>query len=203
MAKTGLKHTDRRTSELSDAELVAMALEGKSQAAYFALYTRYHAGLSSHISQFVQDREEVEDICMETFEKAFKQLATYRTDMRFSTWILTIARNSALDHVNREKTRSKRIETSSLDQDDSNASKVVDPSVSPEDEYIMSQCQEKFETSIEGLPELYREIARLCFLDNLGYKEISEKTGVPVNTVKTRVRRAKMILTDAMQEDED
>ena len=192
-----------KLTDLTDVQLVEKALGEGSEAAYFTLYTRYHVGVCAQVSRLVQDSAEVEDICMETFEKAFKQLATYRTDMRFSTWILTIARNSALDHVNREKTRSKRIETSSLDQDDSNASKVVDPSVSPEDEYIMSQCQVKFETSIEGLPELYREIARLCFLDNLGYKEISEKTGVPVNTVKTRVRRAKMILTDAMQEDED
>ena len=192
-----------KLTDLTDVQLVEKALGEGSEAAYFTLYTRYHVGVCAQVSRLVQDSAEVEDICMETFEKAFKQLATYRTDMRFSTWILTIARNSALDHVNREKTRSKRIETSSLEQDDSNASKVVDPSVSPEDEYIMSQCQEKFETSIEGLPELYREIARLCFLDNLGYKEISEKTGVPVNTVKTRVRRAKMILTDAMQEDED
>ena len=192
-----------KLTDLTDVQLVEKALGEGSEAAYFTLYTRYHVGVCAQVSRLVQDSAEVEDICMETFEKAFKQLATYRTDMRFSTWILTIARNSALDHVNREKTRSKRIETSSLDQDNSNASKVGDPSVSPEDEYIMSQGPEKFETCIEGLPELYREIARLCFLDNLGYKEISEKTGVPVNTVKTRVRRAKMILTDAMQEDED
>lgn len=198
MEKIGLKLTD-----LSDAQLVEKALAECCQKAYFVLYTRYHAGVCAQISRLIQNPAETEDVCMESFEKAFKQLSTYRTDARFSTWMLTIARNTALDHMDREKTRAKRFETSSLDIEEDNAEKVMDPSVSPEDQYIMSQFQEKFETSIEGLPGLYREIARLCFVDNLGYREISEQTGVPVNTVKTRVRRAKAMLSDIMQEDED
>ncbi|MGN0196193.1 MAG: RNA polymerase sigma factor [Candidatus Cryptobacteroides sp.] len=202
MAKTGLKHTDMRTSELSDAELVAMALEGRSQAAYFALYTRYHAGLSAHISQFVQDREEVEDICMETFEKAFKQLSSFRPDAKFSTWILTIARNTAFDHNDKEK-RGRNIMTALSGETENRAVSIADETLPPDEAIIRDQMHEKFVACIEGLPDIYKEVAALCFVDNMGYKEIAEKTGLGLNTVKTRIRRAKEILTGMMLDMED
>lgn len=198
MERTGSKHTD-----LTDVELVEKALNDGSQSAYFSLYARYKVGVCAQISRIIQDPVEIEDVCMESFEKAFKQLSTYKKDSRFSTWMLTIARNTALDHKDRENARVKRIETSSLDVAEGDAIKVMDPSVSPEDEFIKSQIHEKFVNSIEGLPDLYREIARLCFIDNLGYKEISEQTEVPINTVKTRIRRAKEMLSEIMQEDEE
>lgn len=198
MERIGSKLTD-----LSDAQLVDKALREDSQAAYFAIYARYHVGVCAQIAKIISNRNEIEDICMETFEKAFKQLSTYKTDARFSTWILTIARNTALDHKDKENTRVKRIETSSLDEGEGDAARVVDPSISPEDEIINSQLHEKFLSGIEGLPQLYREIARLCFVDNLGYKEISEKTGVTLNTVKTRIRRAKEMLSEIMQTPEE
>ncbi len=194
MERTGSKLTD-----FNDAQLVRKALDEDSQAAYFAIYARYHIGVCAQISKIIRNRNEIEDICMETFEKAFKQLASYRTDARFSTWILTIARNTALDYKDKENARVKRIETSSMDSGESDASRVADPSISPEDEIIKTQLHESFIDSIDGLPALYKEIARMCFVDNLGYKEIAEKTGIPLNTVKTRIRRAKDMLSETMQ----
>lgn len=198
MERTGLKLTD-----LTDVQLVEKALEENSQAAYFSIYARYHVGVCAQISKIIQNQEELEDICMETFEKAFKQLATFRRDAKFSTWILTIAKNTALDHKDKENTRIKSLETSPLDVESRVAGNVPDPSISPEDQIIKSQIHDSFLSGIEGLPELYREIARLCFIDNLGYKEIAEKTQLPINTVRTRIRRAKGILSDVMQSSEE
>ena len=198
-----MERTGSRLTDLSDAQLVELALRGESQAPYFALYTRYHSGVCAHISRFVGEREEIEDICMESFEKAFKQLATYRSDMRFSTWMLTIARNTALDHRDKAKVRGKKMETTSFDVAENEAASVADDVRSPEEEIIDSQLHEKFLVAIDGLPDLYREPARLCFIDNLGYKEIAEKTGLPLGTVKTRIRRAKDQLTAIMLASEE
>lgn len=178
-----------------------MALEG-SQAAFFTLYARYRVGVCAHISRIVQDQQELEDICNETFEKAFKQLATFRTDAKFSTWILTIARNTALDHKDRENTRLKSLD-SSIGREDNPVTSIPDSSISPEEEIIRSQIHDKFIATVQGLPEIYREIAELCFVENMKYEDISEKTGVPVNTVKTRIRRAKDIITEVMQNEEE
>lgn len=197
MERTGSKLTD-----LTDVQLVEMALAG-SQAAFFTLYARYRVGVCAHIARIVQDQEELEDICNETFEKAFKQISTFRTDAKFSTWILTIARNTALDHKDKENTRLKSIDSSSMGRDDSPVAAIPDGSMSPEEEIIRSQIHDKFIATVEGLPELYREIAMLCFVENMKYEDIAEKTGVPVNTVKTRIRRAKDMITEVMQNEEE
>lgn len=202
MAKTGSKPTDGHLSELSDAELVRMALEGSSQAPYFALYARYHAGLCANISRFVQDREEIEDICIEAFEKAFKQLATFKTELKFSTWILTIARNTAFDHKDKDK-RGRMMETALSGPTESEAVTIADETLGPDEAIMEAQLHEKFISCIEGLPPLYREVAAMCFVDNLGYKEIAQKADIPVNTVKTRIRRAKDMLTDMMLSTEE
>lgn len=198
MDKTGLKLTD-----LSDCQLVDMALNGDSQAAYFTLYARYHSGICAHISRFVQEREDIEDICIESFEKAFKQLSTYKPENKFSTWMLTIARNTAFDHKDKAKSRGKDIETTSLERRDRSTVEVPDDASNPIDEIIDSQLHENFITCIEGLPELYRDVAKMCFIDNFGYKEISDQTGIPINSVKTRIRRAKEMITRAMLEMEE
>ncbi|MBQ3881552.1 MAG: RNA polymerase sigma factor, partial [Bacteroidales bacterium] len=70
----------------------------------------------------------------------------------------------------------------------------------PEEEIIESQDHENFLSCIEGLPDLYRDVAKMCFIDNLGYKEIAEKAGMPINTVKTRISRAKGIIIRMMTE---
>ncbi len=194
MARTGLKLTD-----LSDAELVALALGGESQAAYFTLYARYYKGVCAHISKFVNEQEEIEDICMESFEKAFKQLATFEKEKKFSTWILTIARNTAFDHKSKEKVRGKKMEVGPIEGQSENVD-VADNTRSPEEEIIDSQDHENFLSFIDGLPDLYRPVAQMCFVDNLGYKEIAEKAGLPINTVKTRISRAKALLVRMMQD---
>ena len=64
MERTGLKLTD-----MGDAQLVELALRGESEAPYFVLYTRYHTGVCAHISRFVGEREEIEDICTQIKNK--------------------------------------------------------------------------------------------------------------------------------------
>lgn len=198
MEKTGLKLTD-----LSDAQLVALALEENSQEAYGILYTRYYAGVYGHIARYVTQTEEIQDILMESFAKAFKQLGSYDPGKKFSTWMLTIAHNTAFDHNDRDKVRSKNMETTSYGAVDKEVACVADAARSPEEEIIDSQKHEEFLASLDGLPELYREVAHLCLVDNLGYKEIAEKTGLPLGTVKTRIFRAKDLIAKAMEEEDE
>lgn len=199
MAKTGSKHTEK-----TDMELVSMALGApEAEAAFFHLYTRYHAGVSAHVAKYVNDPDEIEDICMETFEKAFKQLASYKPENRFSTWIYRIARNTAFDHLDKEKVRGQKIEKMTIDYSDLDPIDVPSDSDSPEEEIISSQDHEHFLSCLEGLPDLYREVAKLCFIENLEYKTIVEKTGLPMGTVKTRISRAKNLLIRMMLDMEE
>lgn len=202
MAKTGSKLTDK-----TDLELVAMASCGSSEereAAFFTLYARYRAGVCAHISKYVRESEDIEDICMESFEKAFKQIRTYNRDNKMSTWLYRIARNTAFDHLDKEKVRGKKIDKMPLDTGDPEpAMDVPSDSVSPEEEFINSQDHENFLSCLEGLPSLYRDVAKMNLVENLGYKEISEQTELPINTVKTRISRAKALIVRMMLDMEE
>ena len=188
---------------MSDSALVDLALRENSQEAFGLIFGRYYPGVYAHIARYVSEAEEIQDIAMESFAKAFKQLSSYDPSKKFSTWIFTIARNTAFDHKDRDKVRSKGLETTTLDNAENEVESVPDGAKSPEEEVIDSQKHERFMASLEGLPSLYREIAQMCLVDNLGYKEIAEKTGLPIGTVKTRIFRAKDLITKAMEEPEE
>jgi len=194
MAKTGSKLTD-----CSDAQLVEMALNG-SQAAYTALYTRYHNGVRGHIASIVKNQDEIDDVCLESMEKAFKQLSSFNPEKKFSTWILTIARHTAYDYRDKVETRNKKMDTFPIES--SSAGDVEDYSDSPEEAIINSQTHDTVLALVEGLPEIYREPVRLCLIDNLGYKEIAEKTGLLLDTVKTRIRRGRKMIEDELGKEE-
>ena len=85
MEKTGSKLTD-----MPDKELIRLALE-QNQAAYIVLYTRYNVGVRNHIAKYVSQNEDIEDIMLESFQKAFSQIGLYNPEYRFSTWLFRMA----------------------------------------------------------------------------------------------------------------
>ena len=202
MVKTGSRLTDWEEEDLIKAALGSDS--AMSQAAFYTLYTRYNKGVRTHVARYVKDEEEIEDICMESFAKAFKQLSTYRDDNRFSTWLFRIARNTAFDHLSHEKARTHKSVRLTIDYSALEHVDIPSDDDSPEEEVIGSQDHESFLDCVEALPELYREVAKYCFIDNLGYKEIAAKTQLPINTVKTRIKRAKALVIKRMaEEDQD
>lgn len=201
MERTGLKLTD-----MTDTQVIAAALgedSALSQAAFYVLYSRYGKGVKSHISRYITDATEVEDICMETFAKAFKQLSTYSAENKFATWIFRIARNTAFDHLSHDKASIRKAVHLTIDYSALEHIDLPSDDEGPEEEVIGGQDHEQFLLCVESLPELYREAASLCFVENLGYKEIAARTGLPINTVKTRISRARAMITKKLAELED
>ena len=79
-----MEATGSKLTKLTDAELAEMAVE-QNQAAFIVLYTRYNAGVRAHIARYVSQKEDIEDICLESFQKAFSQIASYNPEYKFST----------------------------------------------------------------------------------------------------------------------
>ncbi|MCX4334447.1 MAG: sigma-70 family RNA polymerase sigma factor [Bacteroidales bacterium] len=193
MEKTGLKLTN-----LSDPELVKLAIE-QNQAAFIVLYTRYNTGVKAHISHYIIQKEDIEDICLESFQKAFSQIATYNEEYKFSTWLYRIARNTAFDHISRKDREKNNLPTTSISEEMAQVSDIPAVMHNPEDEIITQQEYDKWLTNIEKLKDDYRVIARMNLIDNFGYKEIADELEIPINTVKTRIRRAKAMLLKMME----
>ena len=192
MATTGSKLTD-----LTDVELIKLALE-QNQAAYNVLYTRYDAGVRSHISRYVSQKEDIKDICLESFQKAFSQIASYNPEYKFSTWLYRIARNTAFDYLNKQDREKNNMPTTSIHEDFAELKELPATMHNPEEDIINQQEYDKWLTNIEKLKDDYRIVAKMNLIDNFGYKEIADALEIPLNTVKTKIRRAKAMLLKMM-----
>lgn len=195
MAKPGSTPTD---------ELVRRAIIGDG-AAFTELWDTNIQNLRLYLGSTMKNLDDfyIEDICSRSFEKAFRQIKSYDpSKSRFSTWLRAIAHNTALDIIESEtRTRRKLVSI-----DDNPASGAVidigDGMASALENIIIDEDEEKLRTCVEGLPELYREIARKRLIDGLQYKEIAEELDMELNTVRTRIRRAKAMLEEMKNTEE-
>ena len=192
MEITGLKLTD-----MPDEALVKLAIE-QNQAAFIILYTRYNVGVRSHISRYVSQKEDIEDICLESFQKAFSQISSYNPEYKFSTWLYRIARNTAFDHLSKHDRQMSYMPTTSISEDFAELKDIPTMMHNPEEDIINQQEYDKWLANIEKLKDDYRIVAKMNLIDNFGYKEISEALEMPINTVKTKIRRAKAMLLKMM-----
>ena len=133
MGKTGSKLTD-----LTDMELIRLAME-QNQAAYIVLYTRYNIGVRNHIAKYVSQNEDIEDIMLESFQKAFSQMALYNPEYKFSTWLFRIARNTALDHIGRKDREKNNMPVTSISEQMSEINDIPAPVHNPEEDIIKQQ----------------------------------------------------------------
>ena len=193
-----METTGSKLTNLSDTDLVKLAIE-QNQAAFIVLYTRYNAGVKSHISRYVAQKEDIEDICLESFQKAFSQIATYNPDYKFSTWLYRIARNTAFDHLSRHDREKTNMPTTSINDDIAELKELPATMHNPEEDIINQQEYDKWLTNIEKLKDDYYLVAKMNLIDNFGYKEIADALEMPINTVKTKIRRAKAQLLKMME----
>ena len=193
-----METTGSKLTNLSDIDLVRLAAE-QNQVSYIVLYTRYHVGVKSHISRYVVQKEDIEDICLESFQKAFSQIGSYNPEYKFSTWLYRIARNTAFDHLSKHDREKNNMPTTSLNDDITELKELPATMHNPEEDIINQQEYDKWLTNIEKLKEDYKIVAKMNLIDNFGYKEISDALEMPINTVKTKIRRAKAQLLKMME----
>lgn len=176
MEGTGEKHINH-----SEAELMALA-------------EKYRNSLISYIMKYVDVAEDAEDICQRSYEKVFVNINQFNPKYAFSTWLFNIARNEAIDHLRRER---NSINAVSIDMG-GEAMNIL-ASSTPEEEVIEDQAIEKVLKSIEALPQDYAEVARMRFIQDYAYEDIAQKLDIPLGTVKTRINRARQMLSKAVK----
>ncbi len=172
---------------LGDKDLIIKALQN-DQKAFRMLYERHKNGLFSHISKYIQKREDIEDLCQESFRKAFEQLSSYNPEYKFTTWLYSIGAHTALDYLKKQK---NDVFTDHLDPQNENSEML---SLTPEEELVILEMAGEVKKNLENLQEKYRKPAELRFLKEYGYEEIAKELNLPLNTVKIRIMRAKVAL---------
>lgn len=192
----------------TDRELINLAIKGH-QEAYTALVDKYSTRLTIYISEFlsgarandnlVEQAEEPKDICQEAFHRAFLKINDYNPQYEFSTWLFNIAKNVAIDYMRKRKIPASGKEI----QENGNEAHAIGGSVnnSPEDDMIVAQEYQRLIELIERLDDKYREVAQLRFINEYAYDEIAKELDLQLNTVRTRIKRAKDQLIELIKRD--
>ena len=194
MVKTGLTPTD---------ELVRRAIIGDGTA-FTELWDTNVDALRTYLSSSLKQLDDfyLDDICSRSFEKAFRQIGSYDPSIsKFFTWLKVIARNTALDILESES-RSRMVSIEDCD-DKSVVDNIGDDMASALETIIEHAGKDKLLSYIDGMPELYREVAKRRLVEGASYKEISEELDLPLNTVRTRIRRAKQLIDKMMSKEEE
>ncbi|MEM6524631.1 MAG: sigma-70 family RNA polymerase sigma factor [Bacteroidota bacterium] len=185
---------------LEDFKLIDQAVKEDDEQAFAMLMDRYKRPVYHMVLKMVRNVDDAEDLTIEAFAKAFKNLARFKKDYTFSTWLFRIATNNAIDFI-----RKKRLETMSLDTsytDDSGEAvqiDVEDRNLNPQEEAIKSQKIELIQLFVTKLPAKYQRLVKLRYFDELSYEEIAQELDAPLGTVKAQLHRARELMYDLVK----
>lgn len=198
--------TKPKTSERAkqDLELVKRCIDKQDPRAYKKLMSRYKDSIFFMVLKMVRDRNDAEDITLESFGKAFNKLDKYDTKYAFSTWLFKIATNNCIDFI-----RKKRLQTVSLDkpmENDKGDDLQIDfesEGLDPEEKFIKKQRAVSVRGTIEKLDEKYRHLIKLRYYQELSYEEIAQELDIPLGTVKAQLFRAKELLSKLLEKSKE
>lgn len=170
-----------------DAALVKAYIEG-DESALCELISRHKQRIYSFIYSKVFDKDVTEDIFQDTFIKVIRTLkrGAYNEEGKFLPWVMRIAHNLVIDHFRRNN-RLPKFENN----DDFNIFSVIsDNSLDAEKRMIKGQVESDVRRLIEELPEDQKTVLVMRIYKEMSFKEISEQTGVSINTALGRMRYA-------------
>jgi RNA polymerase sigma factor (sigma-70 family) len=186
-----------------DYKLVQLALLG-DQKAYAELMDRYKDALFFLLLKMVNNKIDAEDLTIEAFGKAFRNIHLYTPNFAFSTWLFKIATNNCIDFIRKNKANVVSIDQPN-DTEDS-FSPHVDIAAStpdPEESMIKEQNAKLIQDLVSKLKPRYRRLLELRYFKEYSYEEIAEELELPIGTVKAQLFRAKELLSTYMKNNKD
>ena len=182
----------RDYAQMDDRALVRLVVEGDSRA-FEPLFMRHKAIIYTMLVKRSCNPDDVDDMLQEAFMKAFVNINRYNPDYDFGAWICTIAKNTFVD-FNRSR-RSKALNPDNnlpLDSRHTNSAQATAPT--PEESIINAQQRAQIERYIATLPEDYRQLFIMRFVEEYTYEEIAETLQMKLGTVKTRIFRVRAMM---------
>ncbi|RKD92779.1 RNA polymerase sigma factor [Mangrovibacterium diazotrophicum] len=176
-----------------DYALVESALRGEEKA-FAKLLGKYKDAIYYMLLKMVNNKSDAEDLTIEAFGKAFKNLHQYSPNYAFSTWLFKIASNNCIDFLRKRRGVTISIETTqeSNENDPPIKLKSVDPD--PEQKLIRIQKAILLRRIVHKLKPRYRTLVELRYFREYSYEEIAKELNLPLGTVKAQLFRAREML---------
>ena len=165
---------------MTDLEILVKQFQEKNQVAFEKLYNMYSHSIHGVVYNIVRDSDIADELMQDVFIKAWNKAETYSSEKgRFFTWILNIARNTAID-----KTRSKAFKQS---KQNLNSDFFVDI-ITSSDDLDSSTDAIGIKKFVTNLGQKCKEVIELLYFKGFTQKEASEELQMPIGTIKTRNR---------------
>jgi RNA polymerase sigma-70 factor (ECF subfamily) len=178
---------------LNDTEIISKVLSGDQQA-YASLVNRYQSYVFTLSLRFTKNREDAEEVSQDIFIKAYRALADFKGNSKFSTWLYTIVNNTCITFL-----RKKRLQTHSLDND--GVFEVADSMDSGLRANLVEQKSKvaMVNNAISLLNPDDAEVITLFYKSEQSLEEIAQILGIETNTAKVRLHRARTRLKEKME----
>ena len=186
-----------------DFILIEKAKDGDEKA-YAELMSRYKKPVYHMILKMVRNVDDAEDLTIEAFAKAFRNLRKFNPEFTFSTWLFRIATNNCIDFI-----RKKKLETTSIsgalkdDNGDNVDMDIRDINLDPQEEAIKAEKIDLIQNIVTKLPPKYQLLVKLRYFQELSYEEIAVEIDAPLGTVKAQLHRARELLYDLVKNRKD
>ena len=190
MEDQGLKLSERAQQ---DYELVQKALQGDEKA-FARLLSRYKDTIYFMLLKMLNNRSDAEDLTIEAFGKAFKNLHQYSPTYAFSTWLFKIASNNCIDFLRKRKGITISIESDDEHSEMSEVARIKSKDLNPEEKLIRKQKAILLQKVVRRLKPHYQELVELRYFREMSYEEIAEELNLPLGTVKAQLFRARQML---------
>ena len=180
-----------------DAELVRRTIDG-DRGAFELLVVRYQRRIAALLSRYRLDAATIEDLTQEAFIKAYRGLAQFRGESSFFTWLARIALNTAKSHLTDRRTR---VELVSMDERDGEFDPLaaIESGDSTEGSVASAQIARLISSTMTDMPADLCEALTMREVDGKSYQEIANALGIPLNTVRSRIFRAREVLATKLR----
>ena len=190
-------------SRLADSQLVHLARQGDS-GAFRTIIKRHNRRLYRLARAVTANDSDAEDAVQDAYVRAFTALDQFRGDSSLSTWLSRIVLNEALGRLRR---RRPTVDLEVVEKRPSQHQIIPFPAASqqldPERAMAQREIQHLLEQAIDGLPQAFRTVLVARVIEEMSVKETAELLGLRVETVKTRLHRARELLKQALEEHVD
>lgn len=176
----------------NDLVLVWKAKKGDERA-FADLMNRYRDSIYFMLLKMVNNASDAEDLTIEAFGKAFRNLDLFTPDFAFSTWLFKIATNNCIDFIRKKQVSPVPVDHSQVDLDNLTVNLQSDLP-DPEEALINHQKTAVLREIVNQLKPRYRRLIELRYYKEYSYEEIASELKLPIGTVKAQLFRAKSLL---------
>jgi RNA polymerase sigma-70 factor (ECF subfamily) len=191
----GVQKLDMRTTDKNEVALISRILAGEKEL-FHELIRPYERMVYLTLLSIVKNEADAEDGAQEAIINAYRHLASFRGDAKFSTWLTTIAINEGRKRLRKTKGAAEDSieEETEAHEGDYTPAPLTDWREIPLEALARKEIREALQVAVAELPDIYRQVFTLRDMEELNIEETAQALGIKTGAVKVRLHRARMML---------